>query len=142
MKPAQVARELRVSTKSASLWRRRWRAGGTAALASRGAGGAVCRLSAAQLACGARLLDRASERSITGSGLGGLLGWDHRWVIFSVGYLLVRCLLRGLAVLARREVSKDAVYRFRTRHTGCELRLGRMSKLGQDRCSCLLACSI
>ena len=29
-------------------------------------------------------------------------------MIFSVGYLLVRCLLDGLMVLARREVSKDA----------------------------------
>jgi putative transposase len=54
------------------------------------------------------LLDRALECSVTGSGLGGLLSWDHRWVIFSVGYLLARCLLSCLAVLARREVSKDA----------------------------------
>ena len=29
-------------------------------------------------------------------------------MIISVGYLLVRCLLDGLMVLARREVSKDA----------------------------------
>jgi hypothetical protein len=58
-------------------------------------------------ACGARLLDRASERSITGPGLGGL-SWDHRWMIFSVGYLLARCFLNCLAVLARGEVSKDA----------------------------------
>src|ERR1039457_4496306 len=50
MKPVQVAHQLRVSTKSAYQWRRRWRAGGEAALASKGAGGAVCRLSAAQLA--------------------------------------------------------------------------------------------
>jgi putative transposase len=45
---------------------------------------------------------------VTGSGLGGLLSWDYRWVIFSVGYLLARCLLSCLAVMARREVSKDA----------------------------------
>jgi len=32
----RVARELRVSTKSAYQWRRRWRAGGYAALASAG----------------------------------------------------------------------------------------------------------
>jgi len=37
-----------------------------------------------------------------------LAGWDYRWVIFSVVYLLVRCLLGCLMVLARREVSKDA----------------------------------
>ncbi len=46
---AQVAHRLRVSTKSAYQWRRRWRAGGKAALASKGPGGAVCRLSGAQL---------------------------------------------------------------------------------------------
>jgi hypothetical protein len=33
---------------------------------------------------------------------------DHRWVIFSVVYVLARCLLGCLMVLARREVSKDA----------------------------------
>jgi putative transposase len=38
MKPVQVAHELRVSTKSAYQWRRRWRAGGTASLASKGPG--------------------------------------------------------------------------------------------------------
>jgi transposase-like protein len=47
--PVQVAREMRVSTKSAYQWRRCWRAGGKTALASKGAGGAACRLSAAQL---------------------------------------------------------------------------------------------
>jgi len=35
----QVAHRLRVSAKSAYQWRRRWRAGGEAALASKGAGG-------------------------------------------------------------------------------------------------------
>ena len=50
-------------------------------------------------ACGARLLDRALERLVTGSGLGGLLSWDHRWVIFSVCYLLARCLLSCLRQL-------------------------------------------
>jgi len=50
MRPVQVAHQLRVSTKSAYQWRRRWRSGGQAALASKGAGGAVCRLSPAQLA--------------------------------------------------------------------------------------------
>src|SRR5512142_2127005 len=41
--PPEVARRLRVSCNSAYAWRRRWRAGGVAALASRGPGGAVCR---------------------------------------------------------------------------------------------------
>ena len=46
--------------------------------------------------------------SVTGSGLGGLPGWDHRWVIFPVVYLFARGLLGCLMVLARREASKDA----------------------------------
>ena len=50
IKPTQVARLLRVSTKSAYQWRRRWRSGGEAALASKGAGGNVCRLDDARLA--------------------------------------------------------------------------------------------
>ena len=45
-----MARRLRTSLNSAYVWRRRWRAGGKAALTSEGPGGAVCRLSAAQLA--------------------------------------------------------------------------------------------
>ena len=49
--------------------------------------------------CGARLLDLA---------WGGLPGWDYRCVIISAGYLLVRCLLGCLTVLARHRASKDA----------------------------------
>ncbi|HUK71128.1 MAG TPA: helix-turn-helix domain-containing protein [Streptosporangiaceae bacterium] len=44
VEPPEVARRLRVSCNSAYVWRRRWRVGGKAALASRGPGGAVCRL--------------------------------------------------------------------------------------------------
>src|SRR4051812_50117422 len=47
--PVQVAARLRVSTKSVYQWRRRWRAGGEQALASKGPGGTSCRLSDAQL---------------------------------------------------------------------------------------------
>src|SRR5947208_2591220 len=47
--PVQVAGRLRVSTKSVYQWRRRWRAGRDTALASKGPGGAICRLSAGQL---------------------------------------------------------------------------------------------
>lgn len=60
MDPVQVACQLRVSTKSAYQWRRRWRAGGTAALASKGAGGAVFRLSPAQPARLRVALDQGS----------------------------------------------------------------------------------
>ena len=48
--PMQVAHRLRVSTKSACQWRRRWRAGGQAALVSKGPGGTVCRLDDRQVA--------------------------------------------------------------------------------------------
>jgi putative transposase len=45
----EVARRFRVSRMSANRWRRALAGGGRAALASRGAGGAKCKLSAAQL---------------------------------------------------------------------------------------------
>jgi hypothetical protein len=48
--PAQLTHQLRVSTKSAYQWRHRGRAGCEAALASKGPGGAVCRLNAGQVA--------------------------------------------------------------------------------------------
>src|SRR5262249_57019305 len=53
--PVQVAHRLRASTKSACQWRRRWRAGGQAALVSKGPGGTGCRLDDRQ---GARLRGR------------------------------------------------------------------------------------
>jgi hypothetical protein len=58
------------------------------------------------------LLDHASVACRVG---------DHRWVIFSVGFLLVRCVLGCLMVVARREVSKDA-----------ELQIIDMPRLGHD----------
>jgi len=45
----EIARFFRVSRMSANRWRRALAAGGRAALASKGAGGARCRLSPAQL---------------------------------------------------------------------------------------------
>src|SRR6266550_2142552 len=45
----EVARRFRASRMSANRWRRALAAGGRAALASKGAGGAKCKLSAAQL---------------------------------------------------------------------------------------------
>src|SRR5215468_7383195 len=48
--PAQVAHRLRVSTKSAYQWRRRWRASGQAALVFKGPSGTVCRLDDRQVA--------------------------------------------------------------------------------------------
>ena len=80
--PVQVAQRLRVSAKSAYQCRRRWRAGGAAALASRGPGGAVCRLSPAQLAKLRAALD------------GGPAAWgwneDQRWTLARVTALIGR----------------------------------------------------
>jgi len=99
VKPVQVAHHLRVSTKSAYQWRRRWRAGGEAALASKGAGGAVCRLSAALLARLRAALDQ------------GPAGWgwaeDQRWTLEHVTTLIgrlfqVRYTLRGTSYLLHR----------------------------------------
>ena len=55
--PVQVAKALRVSTKSAYQWRRRWTTGGIGALASTGPGGNPCRLSCAHQARLAAALD-------------------------------------------------------------------------------------
>nr|WP_170231480.1 winged helix-turn-helix domain-containing protein [Pseudonocardia kunmingensis] len=46
----RVAREFRVSRMSANRWRRAFEAGGRDALVSKGAGGAVCKLDAVQVA--------------------------------------------------------------------------------------------
>jgi len=97
--PVQVAHELRVSTKSAYQWRRCWRAGGTVALASKGAGGAVCRLSPAQLARLRAALDAGPAA----------WGWDEdqRWTLERVTRLIgrlfhVRYTLRGTSYLLHR----------------------------------------
>jgi len=97
--PLQVAHRLRVSTKSAYQWLRRWRSGGEAALASKGPGGAACRLNQAQLA---RL--RAALQ-------GGPAAWgwreDQRWTLARVATLIarlfhVRYTLRGASYLLHR----------------------------------------
>ena len=99
VEPVQVAGELRVSTKSAYQWRRRWRAGGIAGLASRGAGGAVCRLGPAQLARLRAALDAGPAA----------FGWaeDQRWTLARVTSLTgrlfhVRYTLRGTSYLLHR----------------------------------------
>jgi transposase len=95
----QVAHQLRVSTKSAYQWRRRWRAGGQAALVSKGAGGAVCRLNAGQLA----RLRAALESGPAAWGWGE----DQRWTLARVTMLIarlfhVRYTLRGTSYLLHR----------------------------------------
>ena len=97
--PPEVARRLRVSCNSAYAWRRRWRAGGKAALASRGPGGAECRLSPVQLA----RLRAALEAGPA------VWGWaqDQRWTLERVSARIarlfrVRYTLRGTSLLLHR----------------------------------------
>src|SRR3954463_10698753 len=93
--PVQVAARLRVSTKSAYQWRRRWRAGGEQALASTGAGGASCRLSDAQLDRLRTELERGQAEH----------GWaDQRWTLARIATVIARLFhlrytLRGTAYL-------------------------------------------
>src|SRR3954465_10501035 len=96
--PVQVAARLRVSTKSAYQWRRRWRAGGEAALASTGPGGASCRLSDAQLARLRTELERGPAEH----------GWaDQRWTLARIATVIARLFHlrytpRGTAYLLHR----------------------------------------
>jgi transposase len=77
-----IARRFRVSRMSASRWRRALAAGGRIALASRGAGGARCKLSPAQLGELAALLDAGPA----------VHGWDEdqRWTLARVTDLVRR----------------------------------------------------
>ena len=99
MDPVRVARCLRVSAKSAYQWRRCWRAGGEAALASKGPGGNACRLDDAQLARLRAALDLGPAA----------YGWkeDQRWTLARVAALIrrlfhVRYTLRGASYLLHR----------------------------------------
>src|SRR3954447_24279959 len=79
--PVQVAARLRVSTKSAYQWRRRWLAGGEQALTSTGPGGARCRLSGAQQARLRAEVERGPAEH----------GWaDQRWTLARVATLIAR----------------------------------------------------
>jgi transposase len=97
--PARVASELRVSTKSVYAWRRAWRAGGEAALASKGAGGNGCKLDGAQLGQLAAALEAGPAAS----------GWaeDQRWTLARAAALAGRLFgvsysLKGMSLLLRR----------------------------------------
>jgi hypothetical protein len=59
---------------------------------------------------------------------------DHRWVIFSIVYMLARCLLGCLMVRGRREVCKDAELLV-LRHENAVLRrqIGRVWYQSGDR---------
>src|SRR5579859_1718694 len=110
----EVARRFRVSTMSAGRWRRALATGGKAALASRGAGGAKCKLSPAQV----RELEAFLEAGPA------VQGWeDQCWTLARIAELVrrrfkVQYTLAGMDVLlhrigwtvqvpARREAERD-----------------------------------
>jgi transposase len=82
MEPARIAKLLRVSAKSVYQWRRAWRAGGNAALASRGQGGYACKLDDGQLSWLRAALDAGPAA----------YGWDadRRWTLARVTVLIAR----------------------------------------------------
>jgi transposase len=99
MDPVTIARLLRVSTKSVYQWRREWRAGGEAALTSKGPGGSACKLDEDQLARLRAALDLGPAA----------FGWeeDQRWTLARVAALVMRLFrirytLRGVSYLLHR----------------------------------------
>jgi len=88
----QVGSSLRVSTKSVYQWRRAWRAGGEAALASKGAGGNPCKLDEARVAQLLAALEAGPAAH----------GWqqDQRWTLARVAALAER--LFGVSYTLRR----------------------------------------
>jgi putative transposase len=96
---AQIAARLRVSTNAVYVWRRRWRAGGRAALMSTGSGGASCRLDESRL-------DRLAEALEQGPAAHGYTE-DQRWTLVRVADLIarmfhIRYTLRGVSYLLHR----------------------------------------
>jgi putative transposase len=95
----QIARSLRVSTKSVYQWRRAWRSGGQTALLSKGPGGSGCKLDEDQLARLGAALDAGPAAC----------GWDQdqRWTLARVAALIGRLFgvtytLRGVSYLLHR----------------------------------------
>jgi putative transposase len=96
---AEIARRLRVSTNAVYVWRCRWRAGGRAALATKGPGGSNCRLDQ-------KRLDRLAQALERGPAAHGF-GEDQRWTLARVADLIARMFhtrytLRGVSYLLHR----------------------------------------
>lgn len=110
----EIARKFRVSRMSANRWRRALAAGGKQALASKGAGGAKCKLTAAQVAELESVLDEGpaacgyDDQCWTLARIAGLV-----WQRFGVEYTLagVHLLLHrtgwSVQVPARRAAERD-----------------------------------
>ena len=99
MPVAQIAQRLRVSTNAVYVWRRRWRAGGHAALTSKGPGGSACQLDERRQA----RLARALEEGPAAHGFDE----DQRWTLARVADLIarlfhVRYTPRGVSYLLHR----------------------------------------
>jgi transposase len=95
----EVARRFRVSRMPANRWRRDLAVGGRAALASRGAGGAKCRLSPRQLGELEAVLDAGPA----------MAGWneDQRWTLARIAEVIrehfgVEYTLAGVDLLLHR----------------------------------------
>ena len=78
---AEVARQLEVSAQAVSVWHRRWRAGGSQALQSRGPSGPTPRLSDAQLA-------QVEQALLEGAGAHGFVG--ELWTLDRVATVIER----------------------------------------------------
>jgi putative transposase len=99
MPVAEIARRLRVSTNVVYVWRRRWRADGTADLASKGPSWSSCRLDDTRL----NRLPQALEQGPAAHGFGE----DQRWTLARAPDLIARMFhtcytLRGVSYLLHR----------------------------------------
>jgi transposase len=95
----EIAWRLAVTRKSVNEWKRAWRSGGVEALASKGPGGAKCRLDEVQLKILEQVLDEGPAAR----------GWteDQRWTLARVATLIfelfkVKYTLRGVSYLLHR----------------------------------------
>ena len=95
----EIARRFSVTCKSVNEWKRAWKAGGIEALASKGPGGATCRLDDVQLKALAVALDEGPAAH----------GWveDQRWTLARVAQVIyelfrVRYTPRGVGYLLHR----------------------------------------